>query len=189
MQFVPDTVQRTSRFTAEPGPTTTPCEGWAPDQRRTTPQAWRAAQHPGHKRSAADIGADDVAEPLPGFALEPHQLKLGKRGKVGGAGIDLDPGQQATELKPSYVGRLPHDVLAREIVATLLQYVDQRLGNCVAVNNRSIRAICFREVFVQEFIPGLHSRIVLPLRIRWVLEVSLRDDALCVFHAVRLDHA
>ena len=67
--------------------------------------------------------------------------------------------------------------------------MDQRLGNCVAVNNRSIRAICLREVFVQEFIPGLHSRIVLPLRIRWVLEVSRRDDALCVFHAGRLDHA
>src|SRR5712691_4276187 len=146
MHFVPDTVQRTSRCTAEPGHTTKPCEGWAPDQRRTTPQARRGAQHPGHKRSAADIGADDIAEQLPGIALEPHQLKLGKRGKVAGAGVDLDAGQQATELKPSYVGRLPHDVLAREIVATLLQYLDQRLGNCIAVNNRSVRAIRFREV-------------------------------------------
>src|SRR6266567_2214888 len=116
MHFVPDAVQRTSRCTAEPGPATTPCEVWAPDQHRITPQARRAAQHPGQKRSAADVAADDVAEQLPGIALEPHELQLRKRGKVGGAGVDLDAGQQATELKPSYVGRLPHDVLACEIV-------------------------------------------------------------------------
>ena len=28
------------------------------------------------KRSAADVGGDDVAEPLPAFALEAHQLQL-----------------------------------------------------------------------------------------------------------------
>src|SRR5260370_40626886 len=72
--------------------------------------------------SAADIGADDVAEPLPGFALKPHELQLRKRGKVAGAGVDLDARQQAAQLKPFYAGRLLHDVLAREIVATLLQY-------------------------------------------------------------------
>ena len=52
------------------------------------------------------IGADDVAEPLPGFSLKPHELQLRKRGKVAGAGVDLDARQQAAQLKPFYAGRL-----------------------------------------------------------------------------------
>ena len=36
---VPDAVQRTSRGTAEPGPTGAPRGAWAPDQQRTTPKS------------------------------------------------------------------------------------------------------------------------------------------------------
>src|ERR1700730_6496213 len=70
-----------------------------------------------NEASAADVGVDDVAEAFPGLALEPHELNRGDRRKVGGAGVDLDAGQQAAEFQVFDAGRLLHDVLAREIVA------------------------------------------------------------------------
>src|SRR6266403_5386627 len=39
---------------------------------------------------APDVAADDVAEALPGLALEFHELHRGDRREVSGAGIDLD---------------------------------------------------------------------------------------------------
>src|SRR4029077_16668725 len=42
----------------------------------------------------AQVAADDVAEQVPLVALEAHHLKLLDRVEVGGAGGDLDAGQQ-----------------------------------------------------------------------------------------------
>src|SRR5258708_33667963 len=66
---------------------------------------------------APDVAVDDVAEALPGLALEFHELNRGDRGEVGGAGIDLDAREQKAELQISDAGRLLHDVGPREIVA------------------------------------------------------------------------
>src|SRR6266404_7102998 len=48
-QRIPDAVQRSSRCSAEPGPTAAR-RAWTPDQQRTTPQERRTAQHPGHAK-------------------------------------------------------------------------------------------------------------------------------------------
>jgi hypothetical protein len=73
-------------------------------------------------RSAADISIDDVAEPLPGLALEPHHLHLRNWSEVSGRRVDLDARQETTEFEIPEAGGLLHHVLAREIIATGLQY-------------------------------------------------------------------
>src|SRR5260370_32902839 len=65
--------------------------------------------------SAADVAADDFAKQIPFIAVELLQLKLGKRRKIGRAGIDLDARQQAAELQTTEAGRLLHHVLAGEV--------------------------------------------------------------------------
>lgn len=67
--------------------------------------------------SAADVSIDNFAEPLPRLAFEPHHLHLGNGGEVGRRRIDLDTGQKAAQLEIPHVGRLFHDILAREVVA------------------------------------------------------------------------
>src|SRR6476469_7054546 len=83
------------------------------------------AGRPTGPESAANVGADDVSEPFPGFALELHQLQLRKRGEVAGAGVNLDAGQQPAEFKVLDARGLLHDVRARQVVAALLQYLRQ----------------------------------------------------------------
>src|SRR5664279_5319510 len=56
----------------------------------------------------ADVAVEDFAEQLPGLALEPLQLNLRDRGKIGCRGIDLDAGQQAPEFEVLDAGRLLH---------------------------------------------------------------------------------
>src|SRR5216684_5489914 len=73
---------------------------------------------------AADVRADDVAEALPCVALEAHQLQLRQRSEIGGAGVNLDAGQQAAEFEILDAGGLLHDVFAGEVVAALLQHVN-----------------------------------------------------------------
>jgi hypothetical protein len=55
--------------------------------------------------SPADARTEDVAEPLPGLSLEPHQLHLRNGGKVGGGGADLDARQEAIQFETA-VARL-----------------------------------------------------------------------------------
>jgi hypothetical protein len=52
-------MQRPSRCFAEPGPTLR--QRWTPDQQRTTPQARRAAQHPGHELTATPASCDEIS--------------------------------------------------------------------------------------------------------------------------------
>src|SRR5258708_26941499 len=96
---------------------------------------------------APDVAVDDVAEALPGLALEFHELNRGDRSEVSGAGIDLDARKQAAELKSLDAGRLLHDVLAREIVAAGLQHMHDTLRDRVAEHHVGIDPVAFREVF------------------------------------------
>src|SRR4051794_6327126 len=72
--------------------------------------------------------ADHVAHQLPALAVELLELHLLDREEIGRAGIDLDARQQHRHFEVLEVGRLLHDVLARQIVAALLQHLGQRVG-------------------------------------------------------------
>src|SRR6266702_8012212 len=130
-------------------------------------------------------GADDVAETIPAVAIETHELQLRKRRKVGGAGIDLDARQQAEGCEVLDAGRLLHHVGARQIVAAGLQHVHETLGYDVAVHHVDVGAIGLGIVFVEEFIPGLYRRIILPLWIGRILEIDRGDDSLRILEAGR----
>src|SRR6185503_21108854 len=95
-------------------------------------------------RLTADVSVHDLAKQLPCFALELLQLDLRDRGEVGRAGVDLDAGQQATELESLDVGGLFHDVFARQIIAARLEDVNKSLGNGVTTHHRSIDPVTFR---------------------------------------------
>src|SRR6266852_3378973 len=140
------------------------------------------------KNSAADIAADDIAEQVPGLALEFHQLKLGDRGEVSGAGINFDARQQEAELQTFDAGRLLHDVLAREIVAAGLQHMHEALCDGVAVYHVAIYPVAFREILDEEFVEGLHAGVILPLRIGRILQIGGRDDGLRILKTDRLHH-
>src|SRR5258708_7276296 len=143
------------------------CKVWAPDQQRT---ASRCAAS-GAQALAPDVAVDDVTEALPGLALESLKLNRGDRGKVSGAGIDLDARKQKAELQISDAGRLLHDVRSREVVAAGLQHMHQALRDGVTVHQVGIDSVAFREVLGEELVEGLHAGIVLPLRIGRILQV------------------
>src|SRR5438105_14476056 len=82
-------------------------------------------------RSAAHVAGDDVAEQFPPLALAPLHLQLADRGQGGGRGIGGDAGQQDFGAEVFEVGRLLHDVRAREAVAALLEDLDHCLGDAV----------------------------------------------------------
>src|SRR4029450_5026788 len=96
-------------------------------------------------RLAADVAAHDLAKQLPGFALEPLQLNLRDRSKVGRRRVDLDARQQAAEFEVLDAGCLLHDVLAREIVAAGFQDLNEPLCDGVTEHHRSVDAVAFRE--------------------------------------------
>src|ERR1700733_11229778 len=66
---------------------------------------------------AADLGADDVAEQVPFAVLELHHLELFDRGKVGGAGVDLDAGKRRIRREVFQAGGLLHHVFPGQVVA------------------------------------------------------------------------
>src|ERR671912_2283408 len=69
----------------------------------------------------ARFGRQDLAEQLPGLALEALQLHSLDRVKVGRAGRDRDARQQARDPELLVAGGLLHQVLARQAIAALLQ--------------------------------------------------------------------
>jgi len=69
---------------------------------------------------------------LQGPAIETHHLHLRDWRKSGRADVDCDSWQQQSELQILEVGRLPHNILTREIVSALLQDLNERLGGQIA---------------------------------------------------------
>ena len=61
----------------------------------------------------------DIAEQLPGLALEAGKLDRLDRIEVGRAGVDRDAGQQQRKLQIVMIGGLAHDILTRQVVAAL----------------------------------------------------------------------
>ena len=67
----------------------------------------------GHRPLITHLGANDVSEQMPGFALKLLQSELLDRSKVGRARLDRDAGQQAAQFQALDAGRLLHDVFTR----------------------------------------------------------------------------
>ena len=62
-----------------------------------------------------------------------------------------------------------HDVLAGEVVAALLEHLDQGLRDGVADDDRTVELVGLREILGKKIQELLHARIVVPLRIRDIL--------------------
>ena len=85
-------------------------------------------------------------------------------------------------------GRLLHHVVARQIVAALLERVDQELGGRVAVGIEQRALVAVRVILRHEVEIALHPGVVLPGRIGGILAVVDADDALGGFKPRRLHH-
>src|SRR6478736_5173675 len=90
---------------------------------------WQDSIIPGYARERA---FDDVADRLPGIAVELHQAQLLDGTEIRRPGVDGDARQRHRALVVPQRRRLPHDVLAREVVAALAQDLEQGLGRGVA---------------------------------------------------------
>src|SRR6476660_5794343 len=137
----------------------------------------------------AELAADDVAEQVPFLALEPHHLKLLDRGEVGRCGADRHAGQQGVGRKALQARRLLHDVFTGEVIAAHFQHLHHGLRHAVAVHDGAIELVGFGIIFLEEGEEFLHAGIVVPLRIRAVLGIGGRENALRILKAGRLDHA
>src|SRR6266436_5482576 len=137
----------------------------------------------------AEFAADDVAEQLPFLALEPLHLKLLDRGEVGRRGVDRHAGQQGVGRKVLQARRLLHDVFAGQVVAAHLQHLHHGLSHAVAVPDGGIELVGFGIILLEEREEFLHAGIVVPLRVRAVLAIGGRENALRILKARRLHHA
>src|ERR1019366_3977446 len=137
LESVPRMLRSTRCCAADPGPHTgsPPMDPGSAAQRegRCT-----ASGTPGVLiQLAADVAADDIAEQLPPLALEALQLKLADRGEDGRRGVDLDAGQQDFGAEILEACGLLHDVFAGEVVAALLQHLNQGLRDAIADDDRA----------------------------------------------------
>src|SRR6202158_546430 len=139
-------------------------------------------------RSMSHLAGDDIAEQLPAFAIELHQLHLLDRKEIVRAGVDLDPRQQHIDGKILQVCGLLHHILARKIVTALFQNLDHGLRRRIAVDVVVVGLVAVREILVHEGCPGLDPGIVLPRRIGRILQIGGRNDALGIVEAGWLEN-
>ena len=132
--------------------------------------------------------AEHRAERLPALAGKPHHLHLLDRREVARAGVDDDAREQHAEPQALEVRRLPHHVLARELVAALREHLDEGLRHAVAIDAEPVVLVALRKIAIHEVEPLLVRRIVLPQRIARLLHVVGGEDALRILEAGRLDH-
>jgi hypothetical protein len=66
---------------------------------------------------------DQLAQRHPVGTIELSELHLPDRMIIGRAGVHSDARQQRRKLQVVQIGSLFHDVLAREVTLTLLQYL------------------------------------------------------------------
>src|SRR6185503_6174509 len=83
--------------------------------------------------TVAGLFAHDFAETHPLRAVEARQLHRLDRREVGGAGVDLDAGQQAIGREVLQAGRLLHHIRPRQVVAGLFENLHQALRDAPAV--------------------------------------------------------
>src|SRR5262245_58814788 len=76
---------------------------------------------------------ENRAEQLPALAVEAHHLLLLVDAVVVRRGVALDARQREVELDILQIGRLFQHVLARQVVAALLEHMDQELRGRIAI--------------------------------------------------------
>src|SRR5882762_191036 len=135
-----------------------------------------------------DFSADHGSEQFPMFTVESRHLHLLDREIVGRARVDLDSWQQQPEFEVLEVSGLPHDVLAGEFVAALLEYLNPGLRVQIAVDTDRARLISFGVILIHEGGPFLDRGIVLPCWISRVLEVVGGQNSLSVIEPGGLEH-
>src|SRR5262245_53231343 len=86
--------------------------------RRSPPRSSRGGRHLVERllASVAQIARDDVAEQVPLLTLKSHHLQLLDWREVGRRSVDLDSRQQRVGHEILETRRLPHDVVAGEVV-------------------------------------------------------------------------
>src|SRR6516225_4458819 len=87
------------------------------------------------------------------------------------------------------VRRLTHDVLARKVIATLLEYIDQGLGKGPTGTDKDVRRPASRIVFLQPVEIKLGGRVIFPTGVRGILSKDSRDDADRILQSPRLEHS
>src|SRR5260370_13723562 len=85
----------------------------------------------------------DRPERLPSLAVKTHHPELLDDAIVGRAGVDRKTGQQQIQPEILQVCRLPHDILARDVVAALPQHLYHQFGRAIAIGRQDTLTIAF----------------------------------------------
>ena len=118
-------------------------------------------------------------------AVELHQPHLLDRAEIGRPGVDGNTRQNERALKILQRRGLPHDVLARQVVAALGQHLDQRFGRGIAEDGVAVVLVAIGKIFVHERQPGLDGGVLLPGGVAGVFQERGRDHADGVLQARR----
>src|SRR5215813_5387463 len=111
------------------------------------------------------LPAHQLAEPYPGLAIEADELYLLNGVKIRRARIDPDAGQKHRQLQVFQIGCLAHYVLARKVIAALLEYLHQRRRDSVSIDVVNVLWAAVRVVLLHECEVVLRSLLVLPGRV------------------------
>ena len=103
---------------------------------------------------------DDRPEGLPVLAVELHHLQLLVDAVVGRRGRDRNSRQQQIELDIVQAGGLLQHVLAGQLVAALLEHLNQQLRGDVAVDIEVRCLVAVGIIFLHEVEVALHAGIV-----------------------------
>src|SRR6476659_3841351 len=134
--------------------------------------------YPGFWLLGSNLPANCGPKQFTVFTVESRHLHLLDGEIVGRAGVDLDARQQQPEFEVLEVGRLPHDVLAGELVAALLEHLNHGLRCQITVDTERARFISLRKILIHESGPFFDGGIFLPGWIGRVLEIVGRQNAL-----------
>ena len=129
------------------------------------------------KHTSLSIGAEYVTELLPRRTVPALQLQLRVRHTAFRACVDRNTRYQGRQRQPAYTSRLFDDVLAREIVAALLEHLLKDLSllrteQIIGITNVRTRQV-FREMLTVPFDAG----VVGPLFVVRILGDRRSDDA------------
>src|SRR5437667_6581090 len=109
------------------------------------------------------LAREHVAEQHVTLAVEAHQPHLLDRTQIGRTGLQANARQQQGQLHVQMRGLL-HDVFAGEVVAALLEDLHHGKADVISIRRIIVAPIDVRIVLVHPYVPGLHRRIVAPLR-------------------------
>src|SRR6185437_5056074 len=107
-------------------------------------------------RPGRSLGQQDVF-----LAVEPREPHGLERAIVGRAGVHRDARQQHGEADVVHVGGGLHDVLARQVVAGILQHPYEGFGHVVAVPGGGVGDLVLGGVFLVPGVERLHAGIIL----------------------------